>query len=337
MKHVLVTGGLGFVGSHLVDTLLGRGDRVTIVDSCISNVMQPEDYSNRCEVLTLPVEDIGNHLMPSPRRHYDEIYHLASVVGPAGVLRFAGDIARSTVASSDTVVQLALAHHARLILTSTSEVYGHWGTFSENDDMIVPARFTVRLEYAVAKLTTEISALNRAQVTDLHVNIVRPFNISGPRQLAEGGFVLPRFVISALRGEPITVFGTGRQVRAFTDVRDIVEGLLVVMECDHKGLIFNLGNPSNEITIEKLASRVRELAESRSEIIHVDPKTIFGPLYEDSFDKVPNGARARDILHWQPKTLLDATILDTLAWYARRPEVAQPLAESARLEVAARA
>lgn len=332
MRSVLITGGLGFVGSHLADTLLERGCRVTIVDSCISNVMQPHDYNRRCEVITQPIEDIGASLMPDKGRAFDEIYHLASVVGPAGVLKFAGDIARSTVLSSDTTVELAIAHKARLILTSTSEVYGHSGTFGEGDDMIVPAEYSVRLEYAVAKLLTEISALNRARVADLWVNVVRPFNISGPRQLPAGGFVLPRFIIAAMQGDPITVFGTGKQIRAFTDVRDIVDGLILVMQSDRRGQIFNLGNRANETTIENLAHHVKKLAKSTSPIVYVDPKSIFGPLYEDSFDKVPNARLASEVLGWQAGTALDTTILDTIAWYRQHTGNVSEAAEQVSLQ-----
>lgn len=318
MNRVLVTGGLGFVGSHLVERLLADGYAVTIVDSMISNVMQPSDYEGRCEVIVGAIEEVAHTLHG---HGFDEIYHLASVVGPAGVLKHSGEIARTVVTSGEAVIELALAHHARLVEVSTSEVYGRAGTFRETDNCIIPGRFTVRLEYAVAKLTSEIAAINRARVTDLHVNIVRPFNIAGPRQLPWGGFVLPRFVIAALTGEPLTVFGTGQQVRAFTDVRDIVSGVLAVMRSEHRSRIFNLGNPANELSITELAHRVRDVVGSRSPIINVDPKKLFGPLYEEGFDKVPEDARARADLGWEPKYDLNTTIRDTMNWYSERPEM----------------
>lgn len=320
MKRALVTGGLGFVGTHLVDRLLSEGYEVTIVDSLISNVMQPQDYEASCHVIVGAIEDVAGTLQP-PAHRFDEIYHLASVVGPAGVLKHSGEIARQVVTSGEAVVELALAHKARLVEVSTSEVYGRAGTFRETDSCIIPGRFTVRLEYAVAKLTSEIAAINRARVTDLHVNIVRPFNIAGPRQLPSGGFVLPRFVIAALTGQPLTVFGTGQQVRAFTDVRDIVSGVLAVMRSTHRSRVFNLGNPANELSIMDLAHRVREVVGSRSPIVNVDPKTLFGPLYEEGFDKVPEDTRAREDLAWAPRFNLEATIRDTMKWYAERPHM----------------
>lgn len=321
MKRALVTGGLGFVGSHLVDRLLEDGYAVTIVDSLLSNVMPPSHYEQRCQVITGAIEEVDADLLPAHQNRFDEIYHLASVVGPAGVLQHAGEIARTVVASGEAVVDLALSHGARLLVMSTSEVYGRSGTFRETDNCIIPGRFTVRLEYAVAKLTSEIAVINRARVTDLKVNVVRPFNIAGPRQLPWGGFVLPRFVIGALTGHPLTVFGTGQQVRAFTDVRDIVSGVVAVMRSEHRSRIFNLGNPANELSIMELALRVREVVGSRSPIVNVDPKALFGPLYEEGFDKVPEDTRAREELGWEPRFDLDTTIRDTMKWYAERPEM----------------
>lgn len=320
MKRALVTGGLGFVGSHLVDRLLSDGHEVTIVDSLLSNVMQPQDYEGSCRVVVGAIEDLAQALRP-PAHRFDEIYHLASVVGPAGVLKHSGEIARMVVCSGEAVVELALAHGARLVEASTSEVYGRSGTFRETDSCVIPGEFTVRLEYALGKLTSEIAAVNRARVTDLHVNIVRPFNIAGPRQLPWGGFVLPRFVIAALIGGPLTVFGTGQQVRAFTDVRDIVSGILAVMRSEHRSRTFNLGNPANELTILELAHRVRDVVGSRSAVVNVDPKKLFGPLYEEGFDKVPEDSRARAEIGWKPRYDLDATIRDTMKWYAERPQL----------------
>lgn len=321
MKTALITGGLGFVGSHLADTLLSQGYRVTIVDSLLSNVMAPDDYKDRCEVFTAPIEDVFQSLMPGAGRHFDEIYHLACVVGPAAVLDHAGDMTRSVVYSGEAVIDLAMAHRSSLLVTSTSEVYGRSGRLSEADDCIVPSTYTARLEYAVAKLATEVAAINRARVTDLQVNVVRPFNIAGPRQLPDGGFVLPRFVISALTGRPLTVFGDGTQIRAFTDVRDIVSGLIAVVRSGRTKEIFNIGNPANEISMLDLANRVNQIAGSNAEVSLVDPKTIFGPLYAEGFERVPIVNHALETLDWNPAFSMDLTIAETLEWYRKRPEL----------------
>lgn len=321
MKSVLVTGGLGFVGSHLVDELLQDGYQVTIVDNLISNVVAPERYQSRCKLLVAAIEDSWNELLPENGYQFSEIYHMASVVGPAGVLKWAGDIARSVIFSHEAVVNLALRHKARLILASTSEVYGHTRSFNENDPCIIPSKYTVRLEYAAAKLTSEISAVNRALVTDLHVNVIRPFNISGARQLPEGGFVLPRFVVAAMTGQPLTVFGDGKQVRAFTDVRDIVAGMRLAMASQQRSQVINLGNADNELSIRHLAERVVAHLQSSAPIHHVDPKELFGPLYEEGFEKVPDASKAERLLGWKPRFSLEDTIEATVQHYRAHPQL----------------
>lgn len=325
MKSVLITGGLGFVGSHLADTLLSQGHEITIVDNCQSHAVEPSYFESRCRVVVAKIEDAQDQLGPEAGR-FDEIYHLASMVGPAGVLQYAGDIAGSVMRTGEAAVELALAHDAKLIVASTSEVYGRSGKLDESLDCIVPAFVTVRLEYAAAKLTSEISALNKARVSNLKVNVVRPFNIAGPRQKPDGGFVLPRFVMAALRGEDLTVFGDGTQVRAFTDVRDIVSALIAIMDSGQYNMVLNLGNPANEISIYKLADKVKQLSASSSRIQLVDPKKLYGDLYEEGIERVPDASKALNSLAWKPAYSLDQTILDTIEFYRSPSLVAQAAA-----------
>jgi len=331
MKSVLITGGLGFVGSHLADRLLRDGCRVTIVDNCQTNAVEPSAFLPRCAVLVEKIESAAPKLLKSNcESQFDEIYHLASIVGPAGVLEYAGEIATSVIESADAAVALALDHNAKLIVASTSEVYGRSGNLNEGLDCIISPDVTVRLEYAAAKLTSEIAVINKAKVSPLQVNVVRPFNISGPRQLPDGGFVLPRFVVSALTGQPLTVFGDGTQIRAFTDVRDIVSGLLATMRSGHVGSVFNLGNPANEISILELAREVKRIADSKSEITLVDPKQLFGDLYEEGIERVPDASKALRELNWQPQFTLAQTILDTLEYFRQNPSLIKtPRLESA--------
>ncbi|MFO0886579.1 MAG: NAD-dependent epimerase/dehydratase family protein [Pirellulales bacterium] len=323
MKSVLITGGLGFVGTHLADNLIKSGCKLTIVDSLLTNVAQPSEYADRCKVICDSIENVAQDLAPGSGSGYqfDEIYHLASHVGPAGVLQHAGDIARSVILSGDVATTLALQHGSRLILASTSEVYGRSGKLSEDLDCIVHPDYTVRLEYAAAKLTSEIAALNKAKVTELHVNVVRPFNISGPRQLPDGGFVLPRFIVAALTNTPLTVFCDGKQTRAFTDVRDIVTGLIATMRGEARGQVLNLGNPANEVAILKLAQEVVRLTKSQSEIRLTDPKKLFGPLYEEGIERCPNVEKALRLLDWKPEYSLTKTIEDSIEYYRSRPDL----------------
>lgn len=321
MKSSLITGGLGFIGSHLADRLLSEGRKVVIVDNLQTNVVDAEHFANRCEVICKSVEETEQLLAPGPGRAFDEIYHLASVVGPAGVLRHAGDIARSIVNTGDIACKWALQHGARLVLASTSEVYGRTGCLKEDLDCLVSPNYTVRLEYAAAKLTSEIALLNKAKVSNLFVNVVRPFNVAGPRQLPDGGFVLPRFVVSALTDTPLTVFGDGTQIRAFTDVRDIVAGLIASMRTPSSGMVFNLGNSANEISIWNLANTVVKVSGTTSNLELVDPKILFGTLYEEGIERIPNALKAREILGWEPQFSLEQTVNDTLEFFRSRPDL----------------
>lgn len=306
-KNILVTGGAGFIGSHLVDRLLAQGHRVVIVDDMRSNVVEPDDFKsvtdNQLYFLKMSVEDIFNSpWLLSHCGSFDEIYHLASPVGPVGVLRHAGQIVRQVVDSTYIVAKLALFYKAKLVDVSTSEVYGggQQGLCAEDMPRIIQAETTVRLEYAVAKLAMETALINMTKVSPLQAVIVRPFNVAGPRQGEKGGFVIPRFVGQALRRERLTVYGDGQQVRAFTHVEDIVDGLLLAMDKGVSGEVYNLGNPENKVTINTVADWVQIMV-GRVGVTHVDPKIIHGPLFAEAADKYPDHRKAFEELGWIPK------------------------------------
>jgi nucleoside-diphosphate-sugar epimerase len=320
-KRILVTGGFGFIGSTLVEKLVaGPGNRVHVVDNLSTSPIDVgaflgllRDPSN----LTYNLCSIDQYCRSGrPRPTFDEVYHLASVVGPVGVLEHAGRITRMIVDDIYHVMDIAAADGARVLDVSTSEVYGGGrdGYCSEDYTKIIPPKVTVRLEYAVGKLAAEIALVNTSRVTGLHATIIRPFNVAGPRQAPRGGFVLPRFIGQALRGEPLTVYGDGSMVRAFTHVRDIVDGLILTMERGRSGEAYNLGNPENKVTILGLARRVLEVSGSRSRIEFVDPKALFGPLFEEANDKYPDAKRATGELGWCPRRGVDEVITDTLRY-----------------------
>ena len=214
-------------------------------------------------------------------------------------------------------IEGAQINNCPLIFVSTSEIYGYRDKpvkLQEHEDKLLVGDFKVRNEYSMAKLLSEIVISNTAKVSDLKYQIIRPFNISGARQLPDAGFVLPRFINQALSGEDITVFGDGEQVRAFTYVKDIIEGIYLASIHD-KNEIWNVGNPDNEVTINFLAERVKEMTNSESNIIHIDPKTIYGPLYEEAWDKIPDPKKIKSKLNWNATKTVDEIILETIEYW----------------------
>ena len=306
MKKILITGGLGFLGSHLVEVILEHHPdaQITIVDNLSSNAVNPVVFlRDKPNVVHREndVEDFINLVLRDEK--FSEIYHLASIVGPAGVLPHQGRIVKSIVDDSYKVLAEAKRQDAKLVFVSTSEVYGGGqdGYCSEEMPPIIPVEASARLEYAIGKLASEIAILDHAKAGNLDAVIVRPFNIAGARQSPVGGFVLPRFLKAAQDNEPITVFGDGKQTRALTDVRDVAEGLYLAMLRGESGEIYNIGNENNKCTIEELAKEVVRLYDTESRIEHIDPQDVFGSNYVEANDKYPNSKKARKQLGWSPK------------------------------------
>jgi UDP-glucose 4-epimerase len=312
MKHVLVTGGLGFIGSHLAGALLADEQLIVhVVDNLATNLIPKEeivaaitrDKPGKVEIHLCSVDEFETGIL------FQEIYHLASVVGPAAVLEHAGEITEQIVRDTYRMIRLARRCSARLVDVSTSEVYGGGkdGYCHEQTPRIMCPRASARLEYAAGKLAAEVAIENLCGRAQLDAVIIRPFNVSGVRQLGTGGFVLPRFVGQAIFGEPLTVFGDGNQIRAFTDVRDVVSGILVAAAKGESGGVYNVGNPANRIRIRDLAERVLKVTRSKSEIMLVDPRTIYGKHYVEAANKYPD-ARRLTALGWGPRYQLDETI-----------------------------
>jgi nucleoside-diphosphate-sugar epimerase len=304
MPKYLVTGGLGFIGSHVTTALLRDPQAdVTVVDFRLNPVFPLGELVDQIKAdcpggLHVRIEPVAEY---RPDRRFDVIYHLASVVGPAGVLKYEGHITESIARDTYAMVRLAQEHSARLLNVSTSEVYGggDHGYCTEDIPCVVRGPSSARQEYAVAKLACEVSLRNLCRTGKLDAVIVRPFNIAGVRQLGTGGFVVPRFVGQAILRLPLTVFGDGSQVRAFTDARDVAAGILVAAERGERGSIYNVGNAANRITIRALAETVLHITDSLSKIDLVDPKTLYGVRYEEAADKFPEAGRLAS-LGWRP-------------------------------------
>jgi len=305
--RAIVTGGAGFIGSHLVDRLVDDGVDVTVVD----NLSTGQHIHPEARTVAVSIRSFE----PTP---VDVVFHLAAPVGPVGVLRHAGRIVPEVVKDAEAVASWSLAFGCPLVFVSTSELYGpQTGACSEALPRVTPAGHSARMEYAVGKLAAETMLLD---TPGLDVRIVRPFNVAGPRQKPDGGFVVPRFVRQALAHEPLTVYGDGSAMRAFTHVGDIVDGLLAVAACAPPTSVFNLGNPLNLTTIEELARVVLYHLWPDGEIAHVDPVELWGPAFREAFDKWPDTGKARRELGWFPTRSLAQIITDYADWVRGREE-----------------
>lgn len=317
MKKILITGGLGFLGSFSIEKFKQEGYNITVIDNLSSNVISPDH--DICKGIKVIIQDILDYKW-SESDKFDMILHLASPVGPVGVLKHSGKIASYIIDDIYWAIDGALKHDCPLIFISTSEIYGYRDKaifLKEEDDKLLVGKYSVRNEYSMAKLLAEIVLANVSKVTKLKYQILRPFNISGARQLKTGGFVLPTFVNQALMGDEITVFGDGQQIRAFTHVKDIVDGIYLVATANEENYneIWNVGNPENVSSILDLANIVKENIQSQSEIIFVDPKTIHGELYEEAWDKIPDSSKIKNRLNWNPKYSKETIVMDVINFY----------------------
>ncbi len=302
-KRVLITGGLGFIGSHSVEKWTAENYDITIVDDLSSNALPPTHaIFENCELILDNVLNVDITKL----QKFDCILHLASPVGPVGVLKHPGRLASTIIDDVYWAIKAARHNKCPLVFISTSEIYGHRDEktyLKEDDEKVLVGDFTVRNEYAIAKLLAEITISNTAKVDDsFKYQIIRPFNVSGKYQLPEGGFVVPRFVNQAMDNKDITVYYSGLQLRAFTWVKDVVDGIYLTSIAPEElwNEQWNIGNEANENTILYLAEKCSELVGSESKIIHVDPTTLHGPLFAEAPEKIPNSSKIRSKLNWVP-------------------------------------
>jgi nucleoside-diphosphate-sugar epimerase len=333
-RSVIVTGGLGFIGNAISERFLSSGAQVTIVDSLVSNVVEPSHFSSRYALAQIIAEPVTEYFSnPRGCLRGDLVVHAASLVGPAGILSHAGTIGADIVQSASKVIEYCKSSQVPLYYFSSAEVYGRSGVLDESMDIRIPPRYNARIEYALGKLTCESMIVN-SRSRGLRALIIRPFNVAGPRQSRCGGFVMPTFVQQALSGTPLTVFGSGQQQRAFTDVNDVVDFVMryAVGALGGTGRTLNVGNPANSTSIIDLAHRVIALLESNSEVTFTRGDRVYGPLYceAESYQKLPDIAMAKQ-LGWEPKRSLDDIILDTAAFYRQNGD---PLGSDVRRSAA---
>src|SRR5579864_5080356 len=269
MSKVLVTGGAGFIGSHLCEALLDRGDEVYVIDDLSTGRYENIRHLKSNPFFHLTVGSILDVATLTPLvDNADVVFHLAAVVGVQKIIEVPVDTIEINILGSHNVLNLAARYNKLCVLASTSEVYGKSTRypFKEDDDSVYGPTTKSRWSYACSKAVDEFLALAYYKSQRLPVIVARLFNTTGPRQTGRYGMVLPRFVDQALRGKPLTVFGTGHQTRCFADVSDIVRALLLLAAHPKAvGQVFNVGNPE-EVSIYDLAKLVKKLAESESEI-----------------------------------------------------------------------
>ncbi len=318
--RVLVTGGAGFVGSHLVELLLAAGHQVQVLDDLSSGRQENLAGVADSPGLQVTVASVLDPEVVEPLLgRADLVFHLAAVVGVGLVLREPVRTIETNVLGTSTLLRLAADHGRKVVLTSTSEVYGKGVRipFSEQDDRLLGPTTRSRWCYAESKALDEYLALAYSLERGLPVVIARLFNTVGPRQSGRYGMVLPRFVGQALEGQPLTVYGDGEQTRAFADVRDVVQALYSLAECPSaEGQVVNVGS-DREITINELARLVIQVTASKSKISHVPYDQAHPAGFEETMRRVPDTARVRALIGWQASISLEETIRAVAHSYRR--------------------
>ena len=321
MIRTLITGGAGFIGSHLAQHLLNLGQHVTIIDNLstgrLENITALEHHPN----FRYTIEDIRNiHVIDRLVSESDIIYHLAAAVGVHKIISEPINTIEVNIGGTEVILKTARRYRKKTMIASTSEVYGKGVSFpfKEDDDRLMGATTRHRWAYAASKAIDEFLALAYYKEVQLPVVIFRLFNTVGPRQSGEYGMVVPRFVQWALKNEPIRVYGDGQQQRCFGNVTDIVDAIHKLSEAPSAlGQVFNIGN-NEEVTILELAERVRARAHSRSEIELIPYEDAYEPGFEDFQRRVPSIEKIMQTIDWQPTTPLDETIDQIIAYYKER-------------------
>jgi len=319
---VLITGGSGFIGSHLADHYLSRGDEVSIID----------------DLSTGSIENIA-HLKSHPRFHYtidtvqnmplvaeladacDVIFHLAAAVGVKLIVESPVRTIETNVRGTEVLLSVANKKKKRILIASTSEVYGLSTDvpFREDGNLVMGATTKGRWSYACSKAIDEFLALAYWREKKLPTTVVRLFNTVGPRQTGQYGMVIPTFVKQALSGRPITVYGSGEQTRCFGYVGDVVKVLVALMDRqDSVGEVYNIGS-SEEVSMNTLAERIRTLAGSESEIVHIPYSEAYEEGFEDMPRRVPDTSKIHSLIGFRPETRLDDILKTVIAFHSGGP------------------
>lgn len=322
MKN-LITGGAGFIGSHLAEELLRRKEEVVVIDNLSTGSMENIEHlkSNpkfSCHIDTIMNEELMRRLI----KNCDTVYHMAAAVGVKYIIDNPLESMQTNVRGTEIVLELANAlGKKKVIIASTSEIYGKdrpgKKVFKEEDDRVLGPTTISRWSYSCAKAMDEFLALAYWREKKLPVVIVRFFNTVGPRQTGTYGMVVPRFVKHALLNQPITIYGDGKQTRSFTYVLDAVRAIIGLATNQKAiGEIFNIGNPS-AISIQELAEKIKKLTKSDSPIMHIPYEKAYEKGFEDMRHREPDIAKIKELTGFQPRVDLDEMLMNIIKYFEK--------------------
>jgi len=310
---ILLTGGAGFIGSHLTDRLVSDGYSVTIIDNLSTGRLENiQNHITTKKIKYIQGSILNTDLINELVSDSDYVFHLAAAVGVFNIVKKPLDSLLINIRGTENVLDAASQNRIPVLIASSSEVYGKNASDSlkEKDDRILGSPTTLRWSYSEAKAIDESLAYAYFVEKNLESRIVRFFNTVGPRQLGSYGMVVPRFIDAAIKNEPITIYGNGEQTRCFAHVSDVVEALcLVAFSPKTIGQVVNIGN-NHEISMNDLAKRVIERTQSSSEIQYMKYEDAYGPGFEDMERRVPNLDLIRKLVGWKPSRNLDQIIAD---------------------------
>jgi UDP-glucose 4-epimerase len=323
--RALITGGAGFIGSHLAEALLARGHPVTVVDNLSTGRFENIQHLVDHPLFRFAIDTITNEMiMDRLASECDVIFHLAAAVGVMLIVETPVNTIETNVIGTESVLKAALRYRAKVLLASTSEVYGKGNRipFAEEDDVVLGPTSRSRWAYAVSKMVDEFLGLAYYREKGLPVTVFRLFNTVGPRQTGQYGMVIPRFVQQALQGESISVFGDGLQSRCFLHVADAVEAIMALADCQKAvGEVFNVG-AVEEITIQGLAQEVLSLTEQKAgipagetnadRIIYIPYDQAYAVGFEDMRQRVPDISKIKEYTGWTPRHNLQDALIDVL-------------------------
>lgn len=309
--RALITGGAGFIGSHLAERLLKDGDEVVVIDNLSTgSLTNIEGFREESGFEFVEGDICDSKLVESVVKKCETVYHLAAAVGVALIAERPVHTIETNIGGTEVVLDAVNKFGKNILIASTSEIYGKSESvpFSEEDDIVLGSTSLSRWSYACSKAIDEFLGLAFYQESGLNVVIARFFNTIGPRQTGQYGMVVPRFVQWALKNEPVMIYGTGEQSRCFCYVADVIDAIVDLMACEKSaGKVYNVGS-TEEITIEGLADKIIELTGSKSTKEFISYDAAYGRRMDDMMRRVPNLGRIKETIGWEPKSSLTETL-----------------------------